>query len=157
MNGLYTVAAVVCASSLICTLVSSFVTDGSTKKILNLVLGAFIICSLIVPIKNAVSDFNINISNHPDSAEASASYDEAYNEQVVKQTKENLEKTLEQLLEQNSIEISRCEIILSLKDDNSIIISSISIYINKEYTPYVRKITEIISQNFGVTPEVLTE
>ncbi len=89
MNGLYTVAAVVCASSLICTLVSSFVTDGSTKKILNLVLGAFIICSLIVPIKNAVSDFNINISNHPDSAEASASYDEAYNEQVVKQTRKS--------------------------------------------------------------------
>ena len=55
MSGLFTVVVVMCASALICSLVQTFVTDGSTKKIISLVLGAFIICCMVVPVKNAVS------------------------------------------------------------------------------------------------------
>ncbi len=120
-------------------------------------LGAFIICSLIIPVKNAFADFNLNLSQYESSDELSASYDEAYEKQVVNQTKANLEKTLEQILEQNSIKINSCEIILSVKGDNSIIISSISIYISKEYTPYSDNISSITQQNFGVKPNVITE
>lgn len=157
MKGLYAVATVVCASSLICTLVSNFVTNGSTKKILNFVLGAFIICSLIVPLKNAVSSINTEISYKEDYSEITSTYDEIYNKQLVAQTRENLEGTLKQILEQNGIIANGCEIILSLKDDNSIIISSVSIYIDKEYTPYADKICELTSQNFGITPNIITE
>lgn len=32
MSGLFTVVVVMCASALICSLVQTFVTDGSTKK-----------------------------------------------------------------------------------------------------------------------------
>ena len=62
MNEILAVTSAICASALICTLVSNFVTDGSTKKIISLVLGAFIICSMIVPIKNAVSGFSEEIA-----------------------------------------------------------------------------------------------
>lgn len=51
MSGLFTVVVVMCASALICSLVQTFVTDGSTKKIISLVLGAFIICCMVVPVK----------------------------------------------------------------------------------------------------------
>lgn len=61
MSGLFTVVVVMCASALICSLVQTFVTDGSTKKIISLVLGAFIICCMVVPVKNAVSSFNTDI------------------------------------------------------------------------------------------------
>ena len=61
MSGLFTVVVVMCASALICSLVQTFVTDGSTKKIISLVLGAFIICCMVVPVKNAVSSFNTNV------------------------------------------------------------------------------------------------
>ncbi len=157
MKSLSAVAAVICASSLICTLVSTFVSENSTKKIINLVLGAFIVCSLIIPVKNAFGDFNLNLSRYESSNGVSASYDEAYEKQVVNQTKANLEKTLEQILEQSSIKIKSCEIFLSVKDDNSIIISSISIYISKEYTPYSDSISSITQHNFGVKPNVITE
>ena len=148
---------VICASALICTLVSSFVNDSSIKKVLNLVLGAFIICSMIVPVKNAVSAFDINIDEYKSKEDVISTSDEAYSNQIVTKTKENLEKTLDNLLEQNGIKINSCEIILSLKDDNSIIISSISIYISKEYTQLSDRICGITMQNFSITPSVLTE
>ena len=157
MNELLAVTSAICASDLICTLVSNFVTDGSTKKIVSLVLGAFIICSMIVPIKNAVSGFNEKIAETDISDPAVSTDDEAYSREVLRQTKVNLESALRDLLLQNGVEINSCEIILALTDDNSIIISSVSIYISKEYTQYTDLISEITFQNFSVQPNIITE
>lgn len=157
MKGLFSVVVVVCAASLICTLVSTFITDGSTKKIVNLVLGAFIICSLIAPVMSAVSSVNINLSDYEASDSIISSNDEAYSNEVIKQTQTNLENSARDILLQNGIEINSCEIILANEDENRIIISSISIYISKENAGHSQSIQEIIKDNFGINPSVVTE
>ena len=157
MNEILAVTSAICASALICTLVSNFVTDGSTKKIVSLVLGAFIICSMIVPIKNAVNGFSEEIAETDISDSAVSTDDEAYSREILKQTRSNLESALRDLLLQNGVEINSCEIILALTDDNSIIISSVRIYISKEYTQYSDLISEITFQNFSVQPSIITE
>lgn len=157
MNEILAVTSAICASALICTLVSNFVTDGSTKKIISLVLGAFIICSMIVPVKNAVNGFSEEIAETEISESAVSTDDEAYSKEILKQTRINLESALNDLLLQNGVEINSCEIILALTDENSIIISSVSIYISKEYTQYTDLISEITFQNFSVQPNIITE
>ena len=157
MNEILAVTSAICASALICTLVSNFVTDGSTKKIICLVLGAFIICSMIVPIKNAVNGFSEEVAEKDISDLAVSTDDEAYSREILKQTRKNLESALKDLLLQNGVEINSCEIILALTDDNSIIISSVSIYISKEYTQYSDLISEVTFQNFSVQPNIITE
>ena len=157
MNEILAVTSAICASALICTLVSNFVTDGSTKKIVSLVLGAFIICSMIVPIKNAVNGISEEIAEMDVSDSAVSTDDEAYSREILKQTRSNLESALRDLLLQNGVEINSCEIILALTDDNSIIISSVRIYISKEYTQYSDLISEITFQNFSVQPNIITE
>ena len=157
MNEILAVTSAICASALICTLVSNFVTDGSTKKIICLVLGAFIICSMIVPIKNAVNGFSKEIAETDISDLAVSTDDEAYSREILKQTRKNLESALKDLLLQNGVEINSCEIILAVTDDNSIIISSVSIYISKEYTQYSNLISEVTFQNFSVQPNIITE
>ena len=157
MNELLAVTSVISASALICTLVSNFVTDGSTKKIISLVLGAFIICSMIVPIKNAVNGFSEEIAETDISDYSVSTDDEAYSREILKQTRINLESALKDLLLQNGVEINSCEIILVVADDNSIIISSVSIYISKEYTQYSDLISEVTFQNFSVQPNIITE
>ena len=157
MNELLAVTSAISASALICTLVSNFVTDGSTKKIISLVLGAFIICSMIVPIKNAVNGFSEEIAETDISDLAVSTDDEAYSREILKQTRINLESALKDLLLQNGVEINSCEIILAVTDDNSIIISSVSIYISKEYTQYSDLISEVTFQNFSVQPNIITE
>ena len=157
MNEILTVTSAICASALICTLVSNFVTDGSTKKIICLVLGAFIICSMIVPIKNAVNGISEEIAETDISDSTVSTDDEAYSREILKQTRINLESALNDLILQNGVEINSCEIILAVTDDNSIIISSVSIYISKEYTQYSDLISEVTFQNFSVQPNIITE
>lgn len=157
MKGLFSVVVVVCAASLICTLVSTFITDGSTKKIVNLVLGAFIICSLFSPVMSAFSSVDVNLSGYDTSERIISSNDEACGNEVLKQTKTNLENSAKDILLQNGIEINSCEIILANEDENRIFISSISIYISKENAGHSQSIQEIIKDNFGINPSVVTE
>ena len=156
MSGLFTVVVVMCASALICSLVQTFVTDGSTKKIISLVLGAFIICCMVVPVKNAVSSFNTDIEEKQNSVKE-ISTDEAYSNAVIKQTEINLETALKNLLLQNNITIKSCDIILSRVENNGIIIASISIYIDKEFVRYTNLVSSIVYDNFGITPNIMTE
>lgn len=157
MSGFGAVAVSVCCASLICALVSNFVSDGSVKRVLNLVLGAFMVCSLIFPVKSAVQGIREEISESSQSAVQSATVDEAsYNRQIVAETRKNLENTLTALLNQNGIYPESVEVILSVKHDNSIIISRIGIYIDKSCTQ-TDKILELTAQNFGITPNIITE
>ncbi|MCH5296289.1 MAG: stage III sporulation protein AF [Ruminococcus sp.] len=157
MKGLFTVVIVVCAASLICTLVSTFITDGSTKKIINLVLGAFIVCSLISPIISAFSSVDINLSGYATTESIISSNDEAYSNEIIKQTQTNLENSANDILLQNGININSCKIILAKEDENRIIISSISIYISKDNAEHSQSIKEIIKDNFGINPNIMTE
>lgn len=157
MNEISAVTIAICASALICTVVMNFVSDGGTRKIINIVLGAFVICSMIIPVKNLVTGISNSPAEITAPEELTATADEAYSKQIVSQTRANLESALKDLLLQNNIEISSCEIILSLTDENSIIISSISIYINQEYTQYADTIDEIVFQNFSVHPNIYNQ
>lgn len=157
MNSLFSVVIVICAASLICTLVSTFITDGSTKKIVNLVLGAFIVCSLIYPVMSAFSSVDVNLSEYEPSDSIISSNDEAYSSEILNLTQKNLENSAKDILLQNGLSINSCKIILANEDENRIIISSVSIYINKENSGHIQRIQEIIKDNFGINPNVVTE
>ena len=124
---------------------------------LNIILGAFIVCSLIVPIKNAIGEISVNVENYDTQQELVSTADQAYSNEVISLTQENLEQTLKDILRQNGIEINRTKIILALSDEKSIIISYIGIYISKEYTLYTDKISEIVYDNFTIVPNIMTE
>jgi len=156
MSGLFTVVVVMCASALICSLVQTFVTDGSTKKIISLVVTK-VICCMVVPVKNAVSSFNTDIEKKQNSVKEISTDDEAYSNAVIKQTEINLETALKNILLQNNITIKSCDIILSRVENNGIIIASISIYIDKEFVRYTNLVSSIVYDNFGITPNIMTE
>lgn len=107
--------------------------------------------------KNAVSSFNTNVEENQNSAKEISTDDEAYSNAVIKQTEINLETALKNLLLQNNITIKSCDIILSRVENNGIIIASISIYIDKEFVRYTNLVSSIVYDNFGITPNIMTE
>lgn len=157
MNGLFTVVIAVCASALVCTLLSGLIPGGNTKKLISLVLGAFMVCSVIAPIKSAITSFTSELSEIEYSEKEISTDDEAYYEAILYETCQSLEQTLKDLLLQNNIEINDCKIILAETSSGSIIISDISIYIDKEYLVYSDTISVITRENFGISPNIITE
>lgn len=157
MQSFYTVMIIVCSASLICSLLSSFITDGSTKKLVNMVMGAFMICCLILPVKSAVKSFGADISEYETAQQHTASCDEIMSNKVVEQTEENLEATVCDLMLQNGIKINSCEVVLAQTDNKSIIIASLSIYIDSTLQYDHTIINSITEENFSVTPIIISE
>ncbi len=155
MNGLSAAVVTACAASLIGAVVSGFVTDGGIKKILGLVLGAFTICAMIVPVSRAASDFSVNIENHQSYGELTATAAEAYQKQLVNTTRQNLEDTLIAILNQNGIYPEKVEVILAFADESSIIISQVSIYISNSDISQTAKISQLTEQSFQIKPDII--
>lgn len=157
MSGLYSVAAVVCGSAVLIALLSHFVTDGGTKKILRLVMGAFMVCCMVVPAVRAIGCISADWKNNPAEISGAATADEAFNRQVIAQTKSNLESALKDILKQNGISIIRDEITLALSDESHVIISDIEITIGAEQESDRDEISQITQTHFTVRPRIITE
>ena len=155
MKSIATIAAVICIGALGCSIVSAVAPQGSTRRILNTVLGAFILCSMLVPIKNAITDFNVNISITTPEADLQVVADEAYNTAVMTETKATLESTLISYLENNNISPENVVIQLASYDNGGIYIDKISIYISKVYENKTAEIINLTQGKFEVKPQII--
>lgn len=155
MNSLMTVAATVCASALICSLFSSLVPNGGTKKTVGLIIGVFMVCCLIVPIKTAFAQIDVKSEFTQFSEQDISTADQAYAKAVLAETRKSLEKTLEDILLQNGVAINSCTIILAESSNNGIIIQDICIYISEEYIESSDTIAMLTMENFSLSPNVI--
>lgn len=136
-----------------CILVKFLVPEGGTRKTLNLIISTVLVITMIMPIKSLFTENNkINI-NMPNETKIS----EEYNKKVLSTTKTNLEKSVKSILEQNNININNAVVTLKTDQNNGIIIESISIYITNDNQLTSRKITNLIKENFSVTPQIILE
>ena len=157
MGGLYAAAAAVCASSIVAALLSRFITDGGTRKLLGLVTGAFVLCCMIVPLVNAVSGISADLSAIPGSTLPSKAVGDSFDRAVLSQARANLEGALRDILAQNGIAIDRAEVVLAVTDGNRVVISSVNIYAGADVIDDADRIRELTVAGFGITPQIITE
>ena len=155
MNTIATVIMVICVVAISCSLINIVVPKGNTGKILSTVLGVFILCSMIMPIKNAIQNFSVNINIPPQSESLTASADEAYNTAVITETENILENQAILYLSQSGVNVSDISISLASDEKGGIYIDGIIIYIQKEEESKTQLIIEKIKEKFEVIPSVV--
>lgn len=154
MNSIASVAAVICAVSIASSLIGLIVPQGSSKRVINTVIGVFVICCLIIPVKNAVSGLNFDIKLPELKGSLTASGDEAYSKALIKETESKLESALVSYLLSKNIKIKKADIQLNTSDKKGIYIERISIYINKSDISRSAEIISLTENKFEKTPEL---
>lgn len=157
MSAVISVCTAVCAAAIAGSLASVLMPEGNTKRVVSLVLGAFLFCSMIAPVNEAISGFNAGEPEIPPEEEITATADEIFTSKVLDETSDILSRTLEGYLKSEKIPFLRTKFYLCRDDNLGIIISRICIYIKKKDNTYVFKIKEITEKNFGQTPFVIAE
>ncbi|MGN1138416.1 MAG: hypothetical protein ACI4RM_03135 [Ruminococcus sp.] len=155
MNTIATVIMVICVVSIAGSLITIVVPKDNTGKVLATVLGVFIICSMIVPIKTAVQNFSVNINVPTESEDLTASADEAFNRAVVIETQNKLESQAMLYLSQEGINVLEVSISLESDEKGGIYIDNIIIYIQKEDETKTQIICDKIKEKFEITPNVI--
>ena len=125
------------------------------KKTLNLILGMFLLCSMVVPLIGLFSTTSYQLDFDEYSMDVKQDSNSDYESLVLTQTADNLVIAANDLLLSRYIEADNIRVGLKKTDDNSIYISSIYIYINKDYEDKAEEIKRIIGSNMSKEPVII--
>ena len=157
MSELKSVGTIICICCVACSIISLIVPDKRMNKTVNLVLGLFLICSMIVPIKGIVSTLKgEDMILHDYDFEQNIDEDvKEYQKAVMKETADNLVKVTDNLLKNEDIQADNIKLSLKLSDNNSIYVGRIIIYISKKYEDRLNDIQKIVYSNMSKEPEII--
>lgn len=157
MSALSQVSVVVCVCSIACSIVSIIIPIGRMRKIISMVLGVFLLCSMILPLLGLFTSFDSNINidekNYIDEYQSDSSYDDL----VLDKTADNLVLAANNLLLSEKIEVDNIRVGIKKDENNSIYISSIYIYISKENENKTEDIKRIIGTNMSKEPVIIID
>ena len=155
MTALYNTSVIVCVCCVVCSMLSMLAPFGRTKKIINLILGFFLISSMIVPLVSLFTENKFSLSLHSSSPDSYYTDEKEYEKMVLKKTADNLVLATNDLLSAENIKPDNIMITLKKSDNNSIYISKINIYISKAYKNRAEDILKIITANMCIEPEII--
>ena len=157
MDNVKTFAVTLCLCCIACSIISLLCSDTRMKKVVSLVMGAFIVCSLLLPLFSltalSADDFRITT----DSTGLDIDSEESYKKAVLDETAKNLVIAADDLLKQEEIRAKNIELAIKLSEDDSIYISKIYIYINKADEQKAEKIKSIIEKNMNKEPVIVAD
>ena len=155
MSALNTSAVTACVCCIACSVLSMLFPLSVTKKTVSLVMGAFMICSMLIPLIGVISSFKADYEDSDEIVEYDVNYEAQFEKEVLTQTAENLVIVTNDLLSSEGIAPEDIKISIGKSDNNSIYISSIYIYIteqDREKTDYIKN---LISRNMSKEPVVI--
>ena len=148
-------AVIVCVCCIACSIISLVAPLGKMKKIMNLILGMFLLCSMVIPVVGLLDSFPSDFKFDESVAQYSDNTDDAYNQMVLNKTADNLVLAADNLLKNEGITADNIELALKKTDNDSIYISSVVIYISEQYSHRAHEITKIIASNMSKEPVII--
>ena len=151
------ISKVICVCCVVCSIMSTVTPLHNMKKIADLVLGLFLVCSAVLPVIGLLSYADYYTDLKMEETISVEDYEDSYNELILNSTAENLVKATDNLLLSEDIKAENIKIGIKKNDDNSIYISTLIIYITKDYENRIQDIQKIIGSNMSKEPVVICE
>lgn len=157
MDGVAQWASVICIAAVVCTLFELLSPNGKLEKIMRFVLGLFVICAIIIPLGQAVLNINLDLSGIEQFEADDSSFSEKVNEQTENIGKESVIQLTKQVLNKIGVTPKKVEISMDTKEDNSISIVLVTVYVDREYKEDKIKIKNTLEEELGLDVSVVTE
>lgn len=110
---------------------------------------------MIIPIIGLFDSFSADFELDESVAQYSDNADDVYSQLVLNKTADNLVLAADNLLKNEGITADNIELALKKTDNNSIYISSVVIYISKQYEHRAQDISKIIGSNMLKEPVII--
>lgn len=154
MSAISSWAASVCTVAIICALFDMLVPQGNTTKMLNFILGTFLVVAIVIPFVDIIQSgaFNTDDINFDDSNYTLVEQNEDLTLEVGKKT---VEKIIAKVLQEKNIEYRKIVINMDSSTNSSIDIIRAEIYINNTSRNRLTEIQSIVKKQTGITPDVI--
>lgn len=153
MNELSSWAVSVCTVAVICSLVEMLAPEGSLSKLLNFVLGLFLVVSVLLPFVKIIQNGELKLSKL-EIQQQTPKFESDVDNLTIAYGKSAVEKIIESCLSQNDIPYQKISISMDSSTGNSIDIIKADVYVGAEYRNRFQEIQDIIKQSTGITPNI---
>lgn len=153
MAGITSWAAAVCAVAVICSLFEMLAPTGSTSKMLNFVLGLFLVVAVLVPFAKLMnSDFlkNGDINFEQQEFELPHQTDNL----TIAVGKSAIEKIVSQSLNEKEIPYKKIDVTMDSSNNSSIDMIVVDVYVESKYRNQLYEIQNTVKEKTGITPNV---
>lgn len=154
MNAITSWAASVCIVAVICAIYDMLVPEGNTSKMLNFVLGMFLIVAILIPFVNIVKSEPLNFKNIEFNSEE-FTLSEENNNLTLAVGKSTVEKIISDSLKEKDIIYKKIVVDMDSSNGNSIDIIRAKIYVESDYRNQIIDIQRIVQEKTGITPDVV--
>lgn len=148
----------VCASSLCCCLVITAILriiapGGNTSKIMSLIFGVFVLCSILTAITCLIKNTDIN-SEVKEYILKEETFTVNVDDQVMRTTADYINEYANGVLESNGINNSIIRTVLGIDENNGIYLKEINIYLDENHSDEKERVSELIKEYMGIIPKI---
>lgn len=153
MSALQSSIFILCAATIVASILKMLAPSGMTDKVLKLILGLFVLCCLVTAIKDIYLSLSSNrYLNVEDTSKLTSKSDEL----VLNTTAEYLAEYSHQLYEGEGIDIN--EVTVTVNEFESVIkVTEVNIYIDKSSENYIHELKELTQNVFLLDPNIIVE
>lgn len=155
MNAVKNWSAVISGSVLLCVILEFLIPPGKVGKSMNIILGAFVMCSAIgwfksFDVRNFKSSFNLKKFEAPE--EKTKKLNSTAEEIIAR----NIESIIQRILKDINVPYKKIEIFMDRNEDNCIVMIRCKIYISNSAKDDSEKIKKEIESKLNINTEVIS-
>ncbi len=157
MTALKEWCSLLCISIIISAVLEIISPGKKMEKILKLVINGFILCMLILPLKNIAKDIHLDFKNSKNFNinEKSSNFQDMIKAQGKELAEKKIKETVSDISNKENIVTKKVDIFMDTDKDNCICISKIIIYVNEESLKKRGDLEKILSKKLETSVEVL--
>ncbi len=153
MENIAYAAKVICIASLCAALLNIFSPGGAMKKSFKYALGVFVLCSIIIPVKDVDLDLSSVLEN-VSYKELSEDYSIATDGIVKDEFGSRIVSMIQERLKSRGISDSNIQTVTDIDSDNCIYIKKTEIYVDKKYADKISDLKADIENYLGIRAEI---
>lgn len=133
MDGVVQWAAVICTAAVVCTLTEFLTPKGNMEKIVQYILGVFMLCAIVVPVAQTVFNFDLSFEKSQQDITQASSMADTAEQQTVSLGKTQIENMIISTLSGINVVPDKIVIDTDKTDDGSISIILVTVYVGQQY------------------------
>lgn len=128
--------------------------SGTMEKMVRFVLGAFMICALIVPVAENAGKISFEFQSETPREEALSEFKEQTENQALALAAENITFLAGQVLENNRITPQKIEVIMDTSDKGNISFIRLYVRLSAEDEERKQEVKELLEKELGLETEI---
>lgn len=150
-------ASVICMAALAAALLQSLAPSGAMERMAKFVIGAFIICAIILPLSKAVPKLSLNLKSSAGGVSSSTQFSSAVNSQIESAARRSISNLITAQLKSMNVRCKNVTVNMDTDANGRISINKVVVAIDKQNAADRQRVSASLEKTLGLKTEVITD